>query len=381
MYSSPGPVILEVLVNHNSISNSVQARMPNKARVLIVGGGGVGTISAYNLEQGGLAIVTMVLRSNFTAVVEKGFTIDSCNHGCVAGWRPAGGVLPQVSEQEQAKLPFDYIVCCTKNIPDVSPTLVDVIRPAISARHTVVVLIQNGLDIEKPLLEAFPENTILSGVSLCGAEEILPGHILHKDPDRLLVGAFPNPNVPEETQAKHTQHFFEMYNASGKVETHLNQDVLFCRWRKLLFNAVYNPICALTDIDSSRLRLSSVYGPQQGSSIISGLIQPAMEEIRQAALAASGVVLGYDLIDTMIESEPIDAFIMPSMQQDARRHRYLECEVIMGAAVRAGESAGVDMPVVKALYHLCKAIQFREKEARGMVDLTSLIDVYNKRAA
>lgn len=359
--------------------NSVQARMPDKARVLVVGGGGVGTITAFNLEQGGLAIVTMVLRSNFSAVLEKGFTIKSCDHGSVAGWRPAGGVLPQVPDQASLAAPFDYIVCCTKNIPDISPTLVDIIRPAVSVRHTVVVLVQNGLHIEKPLLEMFPNNIVLSGVSLCGVEELQPGHILHNDPDRLVLGAFPNPSVPQETQAQYAHLFLNMYNASGKVDAQLNNDVLFCRWRKLLFNAVYNPICALTDNDSSRLRLSSVDGPQQGSSIISGLIRPAMEEIQKAALAASNVVLEDDLIDAMIESEPIDAFIMPSMQQDARKHRFLECEVIMGEAVRAGESAGVNMPVVKSLYHLCKAVQFREKEAKDMVDLTSLIEVYNKR--
>lgn len=355
--------------------------MPDKARVLVLGGGGVGAITAYNLEQGGLATVTMVLRSNFAAVVEKGFNIESCDHGPVTSWKPAGGLLPGVPDQASATAPFDYIVCCTKNIPDVSPTLIDIIRPVVSVQHTVTVLVQNGLHIERPLLENFPMNTVLSGVSLCGVEEVRPGHIIHNDPDRLIVGYFPNSNIPEETQAQHAQNFFNMYNASGKVDTRLDNDVAFCRWRKLLFNAVYNPICALTDIDSSRIRLSSIDHQQGGSDIVNGLIRPAMDEIKAAALAASGVVLDSETIDAMIEAEPIDAFIMPSMQQDARKHRFLECEVIMGAAIRAGESAGVKMPVLRSLYHLCMAIQFREKEARGMVDLRSLVKVYNEKTA
>jgi len=61
-----------------------------KARILIVGVGGVGTMAAYALEIGGQAEVTAVLRSNYDAVVEKGFKIDSIEHGHdIKGWRPS----------------------------------------------------------------------------------------------------------------------------------------------------------------------------------------------------------------------------------------------------------------------------------------------------
>lgn len=45
-------------------------------------------MAAYNLEVGGKATVTAVLRSNFTAVERDGFSIDSIDHGKVEGWRP-----------------------------------------------------------------------------------------------------------------------------------------------------------------------------------------------------------------------------------------------------------------------------------------------------
>lgn len=61
--------------------------------VLIVGGGAVGTIAAVNLEVGGLAAVTIVLRSNYHVVNEKGYTIDSCDHGSLTNWKPSIGKL------------------------------------------------------------------------------------------------------------------------------------------------------------------------------------------------------------------------------------------------------------------------------------------------
>lgn len=60
-----------------------------KARVLIVGTGGVGTMAAYALEIGGKAQVTAVMRSNYAAVQKNGISIDSIEHGNdIKGWRP-----------------------------------------------------------------------------------------------------------------------------------------------------------------------------------------------------------------------------------------------------------------------------------------------------
>lgn len=61
-----------------------------KARVLIVGMGGVGTMAAYAFESGSLASVTAVLRSNYSIVKEKGFDIDSIEWGRdIKGWKPS----------------------------------------------------------------------------------------------------------------------------------------------------------------------------------------------------------------------------------------------------------------------------------------------------
>lgn len=58
------------------------------ANILVVGGGGIGTITALNLVAGGLAQVSLVLRSNYDAVRENGYHIDSVDHGVIEKWRP-----------------------------------------------------------------------------------------------------------------------------------------------------------------------------------------------------------------------------------------------------------------------------------------------------
>lgn len=60
----------------------------DKARILLVGCGGIGCMAALNLEYGGRAAVTAVLRSSYQYVKQSGFTINSVDHGKVRGFRP-----------------------------------------------------------------------------------------------------------------------------------------------------------------------------------------------------------------------------------------------------------------------------------------------------
>lgn len=66
----------------------------SKSRILIVGTGGIGTVSAYSLERGGAAEVTAVMRSNYEAAVKKGIDIDSVQYGQVKAWRPTSSTAP-----------------------------------------------------------------------------------------------------------------------------------------------------------------------------------------------------------------------------------------------------------------------------------------------
>lgn len=75
----------------------------------------------------------------------------------------------------------------TKNVADVPPSIAEVIAPAVSCPLTAIILIQNGLNIEKPFVEAFPRNPILSGITFMGAKEKPAGHIKHTNKDISLI--------------------------------------------------------------------------------------------------------------------------------------------------------------------------------------------------
>jgi hypothetical protein len=91
-HTSPFDLITIVIILLSSKSKIKYNMAAKKCNVLVLGGGAVGAIAAVNLEVGGLAEVTAVLRSNFKAVEENGYIIESIDHGRLAAWRPTKGM-------------------------------------------------------------------------------------------------------------------------------------------------------------------------------------------------------------------------------------------------------------------------------------------------
>ena len=362
--------------------------MSSKIKVLIVGGGGVGTMAAYALETGGKASVTMVLRSNFAAVQQNGFTIDSIQHGHdIKNWRPSHLIYAVPDAQDPDSPAFDYIIAATKNIPDVKPTVADVMERAVTPGKTTILLLQNGLNIEKPVATRFPDNVILSGVSLIGATETQHGVIRHDDTDDCKVGPFTTSNSASQAATAETSahRLIEAYNASGAVTWSYDANVPFTRWRKLLYNSSFNSVAALTGMDTPRMRMSEF--------VIEDLILPIMLEIKAAAKAA-GVELPEGVEQTVVRVDPTGTEFVPSMGQDAAKvsllslgvmvdgkgrmdsltffvflqGNFMEVEVILGEPVREGRRLGVPMPKLEALYGLLKAKQLQVMERKGFWD-------------
>ncbi|KAF5638838.1 2-dehydropantoate 2-reductase family [Fusarium sp. NRRL 25303] len=283
--------------------------MIKTSNILLVGGGGLGVIAALSLEASSRAKVTVVLRSNYETVSANGYKISSCDHGEIEGWRPSKIVndIPHSSSNGQV---YDYIVITTKNIPGLGRSMADVIAPAISPSITVIVLIQNGLNIERKYIERYPSNVVLSGISFAGSQETRPGWIQHTGHDHLLVGAFQSTEVNMADGEAAAKNFVSLYAASGKASCYYTANTMRHRWRKLVYNATINPLCAITNLDSGSLR--------QGSPAMRKVIQAAMEEIIAAA-AAAGHRLPLETAQELLDDDAVDDNFEPSMLQDVRR--------------------------------------------------------------
>lgn len=339
--------------------------------VVVVGAGGVGVVSALSLFHAGKSEVSLVVRSDYSAVVERGYRIDSCDYGQLDGWRPHH-VYKDVHEAAASGTFFDYVVVTTKNIPDGpnSSTMPVLVEPFLLGnakvdpeRLTSVLLIQNGIDIEKHLVSTLkPEDynnyVVLSGVEIVGTTKVGKAQIKHIGQDHLSVGAF-DPSNPAAVES--AKRFTKIYDAGDKNFVEFDERVRYSRWKKLLYNAAINTTTAIVGLDVPR---TLAYG--HDDSTRNALFLPAMRDIVNIA-ASEGIVIEEKFIDFFLNISAKHMFT-PSMCVDVQKGQLMELEVILGNPLRVAEANGVEAPTLTFLYNLLSIIQGKLKEQNGLVE-------------
>lgn len=302
-------------------------------RVLVVGTGAVGGYYGAKLQQAG-AHVSVVCRSDFDAVTRNGIQINSIDGDF--HFTP-DAVLPRVAD---APSPPDYLLCALKVLPDVD--VASVIAPAVGL-ETAIVLLQNGVEIENPVAAAFPDNQLISALAFICVNRTAPGIIEHLCFGRLALGDFPTGLSP---MAQRLAALFE----SADVVCAATEAVVTARWRKLVWNAPFNPISVLGG------GLSTAEMMDRGET--ERLARAVMEEVAALAMA-TGHPLEKGIVEKNLEDTRVMKPYRTSMLLDWEAGRPLEVEAILGNAVRAARREGVAIPRIETLYSLLKALNRR----------------------
>jgi 2-dehydropantoate 2-reductase len=299
--------------------------------ILIVGAGAVGALFGSALARQG-ARVSVVCRSDYDAVSRDGYDIRSPVFGDHR-FRPER-VYREVAECRE---PPDYLVLTSKVLDDVDRAAL--IRPAVGPR-TVIVLIQNGVDIEAPIAAAFPENELLSSLAFVAVGRSAPGRINHLSLGSLILGRYPAGVTPA---AQALAAAFE----AGKVPCKLTENVVGARWQKAVWNAVFNPISILGGVldTDAMLRTEAEVA----------FARRAMQEVCDVAQAA-GHPQSPALIEQMIATTRAMPAYKTSMALDYENGRPMEIEAIIGNTVRVGRKVGVATPNLDAIYALAKMV-------------------------
>lgn len=300
--------------------------------VLIVGAGAVGALFGAALARQG-AQASVVCRSDFDVVSRDGYTIRSSLLGDHR-FRPAS-VLREVADCITAP---DYLILTVKVLPDLDRAAL--IRPAVGP-HTVIVLIENGIDIEPEIAAAFPDNELLSSLAFVGVGRTAPGEIHHQAEGWLTLGRYPSGITPA------ARKLAALFEASG-VGCKLTENVIGARWQKAVWNATFNPISIMGGVLDTAMMLKA---PEDQA-----FVRQAMQEVCEVA-AAAGHPQHPALIDLMIGTTQSMPAYKTSMALDYENHRPMEIEAILGNTVRAGRKHQVPIPVLESIYALARMIE------------------------
>ena len=331
--------------------------MGDPPQVLLFGTGSIGSVYLYQFQQAGCK-VTAVCRSNYDAVKQNGFTLQSQRFGNVR-FTP-DSVIRSVDECLKDVV-YDFIFVAAKSFPGSSPSLSDQIRPAVQGRpETAIVLAQNGIAIEDEVAQAYPNNPLLSAVVYLPATQTAQGVIEYPEMLNLLeIGTFPA-NAPELHKTAAIKLANLVIAGGGQAEVH--DDIQVARWGKILMNCAWNPICALSmSKDGDFLNSSAPYGLE----LVWGVMKEIIELARTIGIPGVTEEVAEQKLSIGKRRAAANQGREVSMLQDVKQGRLFEVEAIVGNTVRLGRHHNVKMPLTEMLYALAKArfdALVREKE-------------------
>ena len=296
--------------------------MPAKERfiVAVVGLGSIGGVAAGCLAAAGRHDVVVCMRRP----IER-LTLE----------QPGGAVevqLRALTDPAQAK-PADWVLLCTKTHQTESavPWLGELCTPS-----TRVAVLQNGIGHVARVAPLANGATVLPVIVYYNGERLAPDRV------RLRQGSDQDLAVADDAAGR---TFAQLFGGTP-LRVLLSDDFATLIWRKLLINAVANPITTLTLQRQAVLR------------------RPDVQELCHAILAEAVAVAraeGAKLAD----DEPARAIatlftfseeLGTSMYFDRLAGRHLEVEALTGAIVAAGARHGIATPLNTALLTLLRAI-------------------------
>ena len=288
--------------------------------VAVIGLGGVGGGAAGSLAAAGRHDILACTRQPIAR-----FTLERAEGTVEAPLRV-------LTDPASAK-PVDWVLVCTKThqTAAAAPWLARLCTPA-----TRVAVLQNGIDHVARVAPLANGATVLPVIVYYNGERLAPDHV------RMRRASANDIVVPDDDTGR---AFVTLLEGTG-LQVLLSDNFATLLWRKLLINAIANPITALALQRQAVLRRPDILD----------LCRAVLDEAVAVARADGARLAQDEPSQTIATLMTFSGELGTSMYFDRLAGRQLEVEALTGAIVAAGERHGIATPINRALLALLRAI-------------------------
>lgn len=314
-------------------------------KVCIVGAGAVGGVIGAKLAAAGHEVCLVARGEHLAAIRAKGLALKDAEGTRTLRLAAAdgpGGFGPQDAV---------FIALKAYSIGPMLPRLAPLLRP-----DTAVVTAINGipwwyfareggrfdgtpvkcLDPDGAMLRALDPKHLVGCVVHAAAEVIAPGVVHHTGGRDFILGEIDGSTTP---RLQAIAAAFEAAGLQAPVSRRIRDDI----WTKLIGNASYNPVAALT---------GALMNEINANPGLLELIRRMMIEAMQVA-AALGARITVTIEERLGLARKLGSAKI-SMLQDIERGRPLEIDAIVGAVCELGRRAGVPTPTIDGVEALIR---------------------------
>ena len=299
--------------------------------IVVFGAGGVGAFFGGLLARAGQDVRFIARGAQLEALRTTGIQIASTSLGLVS-------VAPvQVSARAAEVGVADLVLICVK--AHQTPAILDDVAQLVG-EHTTLVTLQNGVESDDVVAARFGRTRVIPAVVYVGATLDRPGHVSHVAAGTITLG------IPTGATRARVDAAREALAATG-LPVGVSDDIDRERWRKLLWNASFNTVSAVTGRDPARL----LAVPESRALLIA-----VMKEVVAVAVA-QGIQLQDADVDAQISWTERAGTIRTSTAVDRERGREMETDALIGVVVRRGRLHGVPTPSCEAMLGVLRAME------------------------
>lgn len=307
----------------------------------ILGTGALGGYYGACLQRSGLE-VHFLLRSDYERVQTHGLIVESPNDDFT---------LPQVNAyNDPAKMPrCDVVVVALKTTQN---HLLPKLLPPVVKDDGVVLVLQNGLGIEREVAQIVGDRRVMGGLCFLCANKVGAGHILHLDYKKITLGEY-TPNYVAGGISTRMQQIAADFEGAG-IPIKLAANLLLARWQKLVWNIPYNGLSVVLDATTNEL---------MADACARNLVEDLMREVVLGAQSQQRHIADKFLVQMLDHTAKMKPY-RTSMKIDYDQKRPLEVEAIFGNPLQVARLAGVDLPKIATLYQQLKFLDAKNRQAK-----------------
>jgi len=298
-------------------------------KTLVIGAGGVGGYLAARLARAGADVTVATRGEHGRVIAERGLKLQTTEGTEQVRFASVTTDLGSLQDR------FSLVLIAVK-WPDLEAAC-DAL-PNVIAVDGVVVPLLNGLRSEDVVSTYVGAQRTVGGVAYMSAGVVAPGEVYANG--GVKVGLAPY-RPGQEPELARISALFE----TAKVPVQMHTDHRAMLWQKMVWNAPFNAVCALSATKAG-----------EAVARMEPLLRRAMLEVLAVA-RADGVALPDALVDGMLQLTRAEFTLTePSMLQDVRKHRGTEVDILQGEVVSRAERLGVDVPVLFTLATLIRGL-------------------------
>lgn len=314
-------------------------------RVEVIGGGALGQLFAAAAAKGGAKVVLYTRTTEQAAMImDSGIQVSEPTEKQprIIGF-PAIEARPIDRFAENNDQPR-WIVLAVKQ-KHLDTALLAKLQVHVRAEDRLFCL-QNGVGHMERLAEALPEVSIYAAVTTEGARRLGAASVLHAGKGSTLFGKLASARQSSSVEQEQAEKMLIEVLGSGGLSLTVSNEIETAMYRKLLINAVINPLTALWKIENGALL-------QKEERI--KFMRAVFDEI-MTVYAAAGIRASSAWWEDLLGVCQATARNRSSMLEDVSRGDRTEAAWISGGIVELARRRGKQAPVNQTLLDLIEGL-------------------------